>query len=769
MLSGSAAPNRIACVWAIFNASRGGTVVLFLLGAAASFWLTGLWHTQFGKPLALVGDHLFLLVQIKNFLNGGGTRFNESLGFPGVQDNLLFPQFDASYNAILYVLSAFTKKLFRIENLFYGVSIVAMYGSAFVSLRMLAVRPWLASVAAVIYVVSPFLAVRAGGHDFLALYFGVPLGATLPYLLARAETWRNARSIFLSWFAIVAVLISGISGLYYAFFTAMFVMVTAFGLAIGRRQPWQLLVGVALCATLLALVIASGYGRYVIELAAGRIPQPPQRYAIEQLHYGLLISESVHVFRDLIPLAQGFDSYFQGLKQVSGANYLFEWPGPLLTIIILAAPALLFAALFDPAAGRFGRLGVIWLSLALISFGLIFATRGGLGFIFNYFVIPAIRAPARIIPFLSFFALVALCTGLEIMLQRPVTLLRGAVVTGVMALLIYGLWTPMGVDGRTTPMDVFWRLQQSTLDNTELQADQQSVSALLQAKDQAALKTILQLPHLFWPEVGPQRSFQDYQHQMPYLLDAVGSRTRWSYGLSSRQPEFQTVSKVVGSGDAGMPARARAGGFDGVLIEKAAYTPEEIANLVEAIESDLSPGCKLFEDERRMLFALGRPADPAVCMEGNSRHARAAEVNLSFKEGGDGQPYLIEGWSTPAPGGTWNLGHTSRLRLPLPGERTSAQAVRMTLRIGIYRPDPASRKTITIVVDGRTLDTIVFEPARPAAAELQVMLPADLVRGKTHVSVTFEVAHPESPLAYGGSDTRVLGFWLESVLLETVP
>ncbi|WP_454624393.1 hypothetical protein [Bradyrhizobium cenepequi] len=48
----------------------------FALGMSGSLWLSGVLNTELGKPLALAGDHLFLLVQIKSFLNGYGLRFN---------------------------------------------------------------------------------------------------------------------------------------------------------------------------------------------------------------------------------------------------------------------------------------------------------------------------------------------------------------------------------------------------------------------------------------------------------------------------------------------------------------------------------------------------------------------------------------------------------------------------------------------------------------------------------------------------------------------
>ena len=35
---------------------------------------------------------------VKDMLQGGGGRFVQALGFPGVRDNLYFPLFDGSYS-----------------------------------------------------------------------------------------------------------------------------------------------------------------------------------------------------------------------------------------------------------------------------------------------------------------------------------------------------------------------------------------------------------------------------------------------------------------------------------------------------------------------------------------------------------------------------------------------------------------------------------------------------------------------------------------------
>jgi hypothetical protein len=70
----------------------------------------------------------------------------------------------------------------------------------------------------------------------------------------------------------------------------------------------------------------------------------------------------------------------------------YEWPGVVFTTIILAAPIVLLARVVAPASETSNRATIAWLAAGLIMFLLLFAMRGGLGYIFNHIFGPWIRA-----------------------------------------------------------------------------------------------------------------------------------------------------------------------------------------------------------------------------------------------------------------------------------------------------------------------------------------------------------------------------------------
>ncbi|MDC7788095.1 hypothetical protein PQJ75_27760 [Rhodoplanes sp. TEM] len=730
------------------------TPVVVVVGVLLSLWVTGALGIEVGAPLGLGDDHLFLLVQIKALLDGFGLRFVPALGFPGIQDNLFFPQFDLSQRALLWLLAQVSDRVFVVESLVYGIGIAAIFVSSFVVLRVLSVRPWLAAVASVVFVVSPFFARRAGVHDFLALYYAVPWGAALSYLVAAVATVGGGRKGPVAAFVALCLLIAGTSGLYYTFFTAMFVAVTALGMAAGQRDWRPLAIGLGLCGALLVLLIASGYRWHLADVLFGAVSQP-RRQHYETLYYGLLVSDAVAPLRELGLFKGRFDIYSAVMRQFPGGERL-EWPGVLLGAVIVAAPLFVLVGLFDRGPRPTDRLRVVWLSFALITFGLVFAVGSGLSFLFSYLLVPVIRAPTRIIPFLSFFALVSVCSVVELLLSEPTRRRRVAAGTTVALLLV-------GVPSALFPLS---RLQASTRAGT--QELRTGLAAMLKVVHAADMRAVLQLPVLPWPEVPPQRRFEAYQHMLPYVVDAVGSPVRWSYGLTPRQPQFAALRALVEGTTGVSTERARGLGFDGILVEKLAYTEDELAALAASIRTGLAPGCRIFEDGLRILYALAQPPDGVACLPEPPLQAEGAAVSARFTADDAPRTWLIEGWSVPEPPGTWSEGRRSVLYVRLPAARTAA-GVTVRLDIEPYRPDPARRKRIDAVVDGRVVATLVVEPGAPVPSEWRFVLPADVVGDRDALLLTFAIDDPESASRHGAADPKTLGFLLERVVLEAAP
>jgi hypothetical protein len=595
------------------KALRTSNLISFVLGAAACFVLAGLDALRYGQPLSIRGDHLNLLAQVKGFIEDGGLRYVQALGFPGVRDNLFFPLFDAGYLGTLWSLSWITRNPFRVISLFYLVGVLLMFAFSYLALRRLAVRSWVASAIAIAYVISPYFLARAGGHDFLALYYGVPLGAALPLLMTACQTVHDFRRLFFGCFGVLAIMVSAISGLYYAFFTAMLIGVTGLALTIGRRNATPLLAAAAVSVVIFVVVVLGGYGTGVLEVVRGSIPQT-DRHALHQLFFSLLISDALHVYRD-IGLGPGLFAAYEGYNFGTYADGgRRQWPGVVFTTVILAAPVLAVARAVVPTGATSERGSassergtMAWLALALITLLLVFSMRGGLGYIFNHVVGPWIRGQVRILPFLSFYAAVLVCFAVEALWSRGRAWHR-------LAALIVAVGTVASILPYTRPLV---RKQQTFLESAERQADVASVRAVLAAKDGAGLKAVLQLPYMHWPETPPQRDFAGYVHQLLFIYDRHQSQTRWSYGMAAKQPDFSRVRAALTPGQpAGLVDRARALKYDGILIERRAYTAEEMKAITDTLTEQVGTACLVHDDALRVLFALERGRGGEACHGG---------------------------------------------------------------------------------------------------------------------------------------------------------
>jgi phosphoglycerol transferase len=556
------------------------TLGFFVAGLVATYYLLGFSSLKFTEPASLSGDHVFYLTMFKETLNGVGV-FNENLGAPSHNFKYLFPLFDGSYKALIWIVTRFTSNIFLAVSLFFLAGVALIFASSFWSLRILNVHPLLASVASIAFIMSPFFAVRLYGHDLLILYYSVPMGATLALLMADGDAVKKARTTF----AICAVLLVGTSGFYYAFFTAMFLGLTMTAASFNQRSIKPLVLCAAIAVVMLLLLLFSAYGYHMVRLLDGGIPAPPTRYRWEQFFHGLIIGNAMHVYGDLGLFASRIDEFRKSIPAPLGEGYTMEWPGVVLTTVILASPAALFP--FLRAQSQQTRL--IALCLACITFGLLFASRAGLGSIFTFLITPGLRAQERILPFLTFFAIAALCLG-STAINRCSH--RWIVSFLVGCALLSGIYPAF---------NVFVNKQTNFLaDKAELD-NWQSVRAVLKAKDSAGLAAIFQLPVMAWPEAAPINKLESGQHLLPYLLDKNGSKTRWSHGLSTMDI---APFVAVAAAEADMPSNLKRIGFDGILVEKRGYETDSSAALMASLTEN--GACIKYEDQLRALLAICR-------------------------------------------------------------------------------------------------------------------------------------------------------------------
>jgi hypothetical protein len=273
-----------------------------------------------------------------------------------------------------------------------------------------------------------------------------------------------------------------------------------------------------------------------------------------------------------------------------------EWPGAILTTVIVSAPLIALWGITLRSADR--SLSAIATAAALITLGLVFASRGGTGYLLNEFITPALRGQARLMPLLMFLAIFIVVSAADIALLyggRPRQIAVAAVVAGMLA-------SSAAVSGVLTTR------QQWNLHDPAVRKLMTSYTGLIAAKNQNNLTTILQLPLASWPEIPARNGFDFYTHHYGAIFDTPGSHTRWSYATSIRQPGFADLEKTIqaDTDPQSLPARATKAGFDGILIEKKPYAVGELQALLAGIGAAVPASCRLYDDSDRVLYEIGR-------------------------------------------------------------------------------------------------------------------------------------------------------------------
>jgi hypothetical protein len=364
-----------------------------------------------------------------------------------------------------------------------------------------------------------------------------------------------------------------------------------------------MLAAVGVVAPLFVLLILVGYG-LDLPLAMTSNFAGPTRFPFEQLVYGIEINAAGKAFAFIPKVAAGQAAALAAVPPAF-VNDMGEWPQAALTLVILAAPFLGILCFQTPRTGdvRPSLLRLIGFCALSIVFGLLFGVNGGLGYFFNLLVTPQIRADERLMPFLTFAAIVILAAAAEMASRSRPPLFRFVIPAAIALVLVAG-WKPY--------VNALARIQQRELATPDTQLLQSSIPAMLAAKDGAGIKAVLELPVVLWSEAAPIRTFEPYQHQLPFIFDRPGSPTRWSYGANPHQPWFGKVSFLTAEPET-MVERARALGFDAVLIAKRAYEPPALAALQSALGARVRPSCLVYQDELLLLYSLGRDESGQGC------------------------------------------------------------------------------------------------------------------------------------------------------------
>ncbi len=524
-------------------------------------WMaTGLAFVPFGS-LPLVGiDHTFILTQAREILNHSSDFYNHDLGFPVGADKRYFPTTDYLGVFLLWIGAVLSGNVFDTVQIYYLLSVSALFSFCFLVLAGLGLRKDYAFLAGLAYCMLPFAATRYWIHDYYAPYYVAPFGAALAIRIGRIphhETLKaSLRTQVLGVIPLSMMVLIALRVFYFGFFSCLLISMAGL-LVSARNRRWGPLCVAAVQSGVITSLLMMSMGPFLL---SGH--PMPHRAAADQPEAGVRLPDALGQLPSFArPSSYGFYTSVER-DPTEGSDF---WPGPALSLIILCSPLLLMIAAMkenrqaEAEDGRTRR--DIVLCLSLITAIMLFAVSNGYGYIFNMLAGGAIRSQNRIGVFAGFLALYILSACAERSGRRWPRF--------SMALLVCAL----AVNALPQAGYALRAFNRSERDQA-LRATSASVTGSLAALHAVGAHAVLQLPVMGWPEQQWVNTVDPYDDLWFYILDAPRSPIKWSYGLDVHQPFYRTLAawnaslQESPSGTTWLPFQCS--GYDAVVIDKTA-------------------------------------------------------------------------------------------------------------------------------------------------------------------------------------------------------
>lgn len=532
-------------------------LVSALLSLLIMVFVTQAWHMSLAIPLSYSGDALDVLKRFKEIFEHPLGFENRYLGAPFGVPQFDFPFYTIFHFAVIKALSFVVLDYVSALNVYYLLTFPITALIACYVLIRLGVSSAMAVAGGVLYSLLYFHFARGIDHFFYTTYFFVPLGVLLAVLLYERDNTipaNGVRTIVPNREQVILAIFSGISGIYYAIFIAMLMLVAGAVPAI-KRKSFGIFLAALLLVGIVAVVVLLDSAPYLLsKVYFGPNPEMAQRGFAESEIFGLRITQLLlpmpghHVesfaaatatYNNQAPLVNENSTATLGI--VGGAGFLF-----LLGVI-------LFSEKKSMGIERLPALSVLNLS------ALLYATMGGFGSMVAFFLFSEVRGLNRISVIIGFVAIAAAMLLADWLVARFSSRATQRWHGLTIAALVLAFGTYDQTSARFVPD--YQGLKAA------FESDADFVRAIERLAPQGAM--IYQLPYIEYPERAPLHAEGFYALVRGYLHS---DRLSWSYGaMKGREGDLwlRTLSRRPVAEQARIAEKA---GFSGIYLERRAFS-----------------------------------------------------------------------------------------------------------------------------------------------------------------------------------------------------
>ena len=532
-------------------------------------------------PFSYNGDALLNLVSIKTLLESGWFFYNSQLGMPYGMNFLEFPGSDGFFLIVLKAIGLITHSPAYILNLFYILGFPLIYFSTYWACRQFSINIYLSISIAIVFTIAPFHFFRNLQHIFLATYFIVPLitivivdiGFGMP---RDSNNFEPTKSVSLKYYLILVL--AGMCGVYYAFFSLIFITFSGISGWINTRKIYILKNTFFACLTIIVVVLLNLLPSIIYRIHEGINSSVAQRSFFESDIYGLRITQLLlpiwgHRYGFLADINNRYRENLLITEATSGSLGLIASIGFIALIIII----------FSLKTKKYHSL-IVLAKLNLVA--TLFSTIGGFGVLFALLVTPQFRGVNRISIFIAFFSLVAFC----ILLQKFVNSFS------IQKKLISPLYFCIGLFLVTVSIHdqiPIGGRGKHDLANKNFYDEKSYIEKVEKALPKNAM--VYQYPYVQFPETPPKYKEGYYDYFRPYIQS---QNLRWS-NASIKGTDADKLNLAIMNLKSNQQVLAIAKiGFSGVLINRLAC----------------EDGCIEFEEQLQKISA----GDPIINLDNSN-------------------------------------------------------------------------------------------------------------------------------------------------------
>lgn len=587
--------NNIVCM--------GITVIIVII---CLFLVYRLWSVNLAEiPLASRDDGVWELASHKMVTEGKKMSYtSERLGAPFGYEAKDFTAASFLPKLWMNLWALLTDNYILGFNLGYLFAYILLAIVALFVLLKLGVRAEVSIVAAVLYSFLPYHILRGQVHFALSFYIVVPVSVYYILKLMGNEKYSiNRKSIGL-W--IIAMILSGMDGIYYAFFSCFFLCVAIFYNVL-NKAPWKKIIGCIFSIGLICIgVLLSVIPNLIYWYENGINRSAVGRQSSEVTFYALRLAQLI------LPVTNHRIEFLERIKAAYNRVIIItesDWAtlGLCFTVGFILLLIHVFRAHNEKEESIFTKLSV------LTYCGLAYATIGGFIEI-QAVIFSLIRCANRISVFIAFFA----CISFSIVVEKALSYFKGQ--KSYVIYIVLFLILCIGIYDQTPKND-------SECYSTFYDSDTKAFVAEIEATDPEAM--ILQLPNVSFPENGIVNEMKDYAHFVGYLYS---DKLRWSYGAMKGREGSVLLNNLCSLSTEEMVKQAAEIGFDGIYIDRYGYKSDEAEILESTIYEITKQEPIVSANNRYVYFSLGQ----YIINNNISFNQKTLSENLIIIVNGDG-------------------------------------------------------------------------------------------------------------------------------------